>query len=360
MSVELVQDWKSFVFSQASTLNDVARVLEYGKAQVACIVDDHGCLLGILTEGDLRRAQLSGVKLTEPVTLVMNTDAIVARQGLRVTEYGQILREHNIGNLPLVDAQRRLSGIAVRVSKTDEAFETWAVVMAGGFGTRLAPLTDNTPKPLLPVGGIPILERVIRSLAQSGIQRIILSVFHNADQIRDYCGDGSRWNVKISYIQEETPCGTAGALSLIEDRPRDYFLIMNADILTNIAFANLIDFHSQQHMVATMCVYEEMYQIKHGVVNFNGPYVTNIDEKPIHSYFINAGIYVLNAEVLDMIPKGIHYDMPDLFKNLVHKDMKPAAYPIRDLWLDIGTIDDYERAQKLVKPDTQKVSKDTP
>lgn len=347
MAVVAWPDWRRALVHPDACLGEAAAAADRGRQHIAFIVDGEERLLGILTDGDLRRAQLGGVPADQNALAHANRQPVVDIPGRTPVDYARILREHNITHLPLTESGRLVGAIVRHVPAIDGA-GTWAMVMAGGFGKRLAPLTDTTPKPLLPVGGIPMLERIIRSLAHAGLRTIVLSVFHMADHIRAFCGDGSRWGVRIIYVQEEAPRGTAGALALLDERPAERLLVLNGDILTNLPFATLINYHVQQGHVATMCVCEQSYQLQYGVVRFDGPYVVDIDEKPIHSCFVNAGVYVLDTSVLDLIPNNQYFDMPSLFRKLVESDMRPGAFPIRELWLDIGSLADYEKAQQLV------------
>ena len=341
--------WRRCVVHEQATLQQAMQAADEGKCHIAMMLDDAGRLAGILTDGDLRRAQLDGRPMDTPALSLAVRRPIVSSTNLSRSEATGMLRENKITHLPIVDEQGCMHGLTMRHVQPAEANDTWAVIMAGGFGKRLAPLTDDTPKPLLKVAGIPMIERIIRSLQKAGISRIVLSVFHMADQIREYCGDGSRWGVQIDYIQEDTPIGTAGALSLMTERPRDHLLVMNADVLTNLPFGALIDYHVQQVNAATMCVRELAYRLEYGVVKFDGPFIARIDEKPTHTFFINAGIYLFNASVLDMIPSGEYFDMPALFEKMVHNNIRPGAFPIRELWLDIGTHADFAKAQIVAR-----------
>lgn len=338
------------VASPQATIEQVTAAVDRGGRHIALILDENQVLRAIMTDGDLRRAQLAGARADMPAFRYAASRPVIAAPSQPHSDYIRLLRKNNIMQLPLVDRDGRLVDVILRDLQPIEQTDTWAVIMAGGFGKRLAPLTDRTPKPLLPVGGIPMIERIIRSLRDSGIRTIVISVFHMSSQVRDFCGDGSRWGVRIIYIEERTPRGTAGALALLKERPRDHLIVINGDILTNISFRGLLNFHREQEHVATMCVHEQRHRVQYGVVKFDGLYIREIQEKPIHSYFVSAGIYVFNPDVLDLIPENQYYDMPSLFRALTETDARPGAFPIRELWLDIGTMADYEKAQNLIGP----------
>jgi len=222
--------------------------------------------------------------------------------------------------------------------------DNWVVLMAGGLGTRLQPLTDDCPKPLLEVGGRPILQTILESCIKHGFNRFYLSVSYKAKMVEDYFGNGSRWGVDIRYIREDKRMGTAGALSLLPERPTKPFLVMNGDLLTKVNFKQLLDFHLEHCAQATMCVRDYDFQVPYGVVKIQQHRLVDIEEKPAQKFFVNAGIYVLEPEVLDMIPKDEFYDMPSLFMKLVALHHETIVFPIREYWLDIGNKVDFEQA----------------
>lgn len=217
--------------------------------------------------------------------------------------------------------------------------------MAGGLGTRLRPLTQDIPKPLLKVGNKPILETIIKNFANHGFVNITISLNYKGEMIKDYFGDGSNFGVNIDYVEENMRLGTAGALSLIENKPNEAFFVMNADLLTDVNFSHLLDFHSFSNSDATMCVREYEYQVPYGVIEVEESNVTSIVEKPIQKFFVNAGIYVLSPKVFDYIPKNEFYDMPTLFNTFIEKEKRVISFPIHEYWLDIGRMSDFEQAQ---------------
>lgn len=339
--------WKSAILDKNATIRDGIKAIDTGRSQVALVVDADDRLLGIITDGDVRRALLAGRQLSEPITAIMRADPIIGRLGIAHNDAVSVMRRHNVAHLPIVDNDGRIAGLELIREVSPVNQDVCAVIMAGGFGKRLAPLTDRMPKPLLPIGEIPMIERIICSLVRAKVTRIVVSVFHMSDQVRAFCGDGSKWGAHITYIEENEPRGTAGALSLLDERPNRCLIVINCDILTNLNFESLLYFHYQQENRATMCVREQQYQLNYGIVKFDGPYVVEIDEKPVHKYFINAGIYVLNADVLDLIPKSGYFDMPNLLRMLADRDTPPAAFMIREHWLDIGTHEEFEKAHAL-------------
>lgn len=341
----MTEHWRRTVVSLTASLGDAARSMDTHGMQVATVLDASGRLAGILTDGDLRRALLNGGSLETPVSLVANLAPKKMQGPISRTEALSIMNRLDIAHLPIVDERGCLIGLEFLRDASIAPDRVCAVIMAGGFGKRLAPLTDEVPKPLLPVEGQPMIEYLIKSLVDNGITRIVVSVFYHAAKIKAFCGDGSRWGADISYIQETEPRGTGGALSLLESRPQDQLLVVNSDILTSLDFSALLHFHREQGNMATMCVREQEFQIRYGVVTFEGPYVTDIVEKPVQSYFINAGIYVLDPSALDLVPPSGHFDMPSLLKRITQAGYRTNAFPLREYWLDIGTLTDYKTAQ---------------
>jgi NDP-sugar pyrophosphorylase family protein len=220
--------------------------------------------------------------------------------------------------------------------------------MVGGLGTRLRPLTDKTPKPMLPVGGKPILQTIVEKFASYGFVNIVMCIGYKSHIIQEFFEDGSRFGVNIEYIVEEKRMGTAGALSLLseEQKSKEPFFVMNGDLLTNVNFESMLEFHLEQEAKATMCVREYDFQVPYGVVNIENGEIQSIEEKPVHSFFVSAGIYLLDASILEMIPKDTFYDMPTLFEEMIKQESKTVSFPIREYWLDIGRMDEYEKANR--------------
>jgi len=216
--------------------------------------------------------------------------------------------------------------------------------MAGGLGSRLRPLTEQTPKPMLMVGDKPILETLIKRFREQGFTRFVISLNYLGDQIRAHFGNGQDRGVEISYIEEKEPLGTAGALSMLPVKPKEPFLVMNGDILTLMNFESLLEFHHRNRSVATMCIREFGMEVPYGVVRLNKDNIVSIEEKPVQQFYVNAGIYVLNPETLDLVPKGTRVDMTSLFEKLVETGHPTLSYPIREYWMDIGKMEDYQRA----------------
>lgn len=277
----------------------------------------------------------------------MNSQLTAVPASMSRDEMLTLMRRMTIHHLPLVDDAGRVVGLAT-LDELVGAGErpNWVVLMAGGLGTRLQPLTDECPKPLLTVGGKPILETILESFAEQGFRRIFLSVNYKAEMIRSHFGTGDRWGVQVEYLHENTRLGTAGALSLLPEKPSDPIVVMNGDLLTRTNFDNLLQFHIAQGATATMSVREYSFQVPYGVVRLDGTHIKAIEEKPVQKFFVNAGIYALSPDVLDHLPAETFFDMPTLFEHLIVAGKTTAAYPLREYWLDIGRLEEFERAQR--------------
>ncbi len=340
-----MKDWKTTLLKRAATLRDAIETIDTSALQIALVVDDTQKLLGTVTDGDIRRGILRGVALDRPVTDVMNDQPLVARPDEPREALLANMQSRQVRRVPIVSA----SGQAIGIELLEDLIQpqdrdNWVVLMAGGLGSRLQPLTNDCPKPMLKVGNKPLLETIVENFMEYGFRKFFVSVNYKAEMIKSYFGDGARWNVDIRYLEENERLGTAGALSLLPQRPSAPLIVMNGDVLTKVNFRHLLDFHASHHSRATMCVREYDFQVPYGVVRMDNYRITHIDEKPVQRFFVNAGIYVLEPEVLDAIPPRTFFDMPSLFDRLIAERRETIVFPIREYWLDIGQLADYDRA----------------
>lgn len=326
-------------------LKYVMQKIDRNSQQFLAIVNKENQLLGTVTDGDIRRALLNGMTLDEPILKVMNQNPKVISSASTLKERQQRLHQLRLKQVPVVDEQNRVVDIWFADDKETKKHTNKVVLMAGGLGTRLRPLTEHTPKPMLPIGGKPILELIIEHFKKHGFYDFIISVNYKKETIQNYFQDGSAFDVSIEYIEEQKRLGTAGALSLIKQSIKEPFFVMNGDILTNFNCEAMLQQHLEQEAFATMAVREYEYQIPYGVVETEGTRLVNISEKPTHSYFVNAGIYILSPELLSKIPVDTFYDMPTLFSN-IKRDEVAQVYPIQEYWLDIGHLDEYESVRE--------------
>jgi dTDP-glucose pyrophosphorylase/predicted transcriptional regulator len=340
-----VAEWRHILTSPKTSIRTALELIDRSICQIVLVVDDNDRLLGTMTDGDARRGILRGIPLDESVERVMKTTPVFARAESSIEERLSMVDPKHIWQLPIVDASGRIIGVEVlRDFQELTEKDNWVVIMAGGVGARLRPLTNDCPKPLLKVGTKPILETILENFISYGFRKFYFSVCYKDEMLKDYFGDGVRWGAQIQYLREESGLGTAGALGLLDKKPKEPMIVMNGDLLTKINFRQLLDFHREQKAVATMCIREYDFQVPYGVVALKEQRIHQLDEKPIHRFFVNAGIYVLEPSVLKHIPKDSTFDMPHLFEKLIKRKQNVAAFPIREYWLDIGRMDDLEQA----------------
>lgn len=317
---------------------------------IVLIVDGEGRLINTITDGDIRRAILAGAALDSPVYgLVERKKAtgksvpITARTGTSDAELIQLMTKNELRQIPMVDESDQVVGVAL-LSELVKDYEQplTAVVMAGGFGTRMRPLTDNMPKPMLPVGDKPLLELIIDQLRQSGIHQVNLTTHYKGEVIEKHFGNGEEFGVDICYVEEDQPLGTAGALSRIEalDGP---LLVVNGDVMATVDFKAMLEFHREEKAAMTVAISQYEVQVPYGVVESEGVSITGITEKPTVRYFVNAGVYMLDKAVCKHIPKEQRYDMTDLIDRLLLDRQNVVGFPIHGDWQDIGQIEDYQR-----------------
>lgn len=331
-----------------SSILDAVKAIDAGNIQAVFVAAADDILQGVVTDGDVRRGLLKGAALTSPVSEIMNTRPATLRAPASREEALALMRRLSIRQVPVLDGTGRITGLHLAegdASVMAGADAPWVVIMAGGRGTRLHPLTETTPKPMLPVGGQPLLETIVRALVTQGFSRIYLSLNYMADVFKQHFGDGSRFGAEIRYIEESARLGTAGALGLLPERPDQPILVMNGDLLTQVDFRNLLAYHAEHRAQATMCVRDYSIQIPYGVVELDGSQVTGIVEKPVRSFFVNAGIYVLDPALLEHVPPAEYFDMTQLLDAAMAAGQTVASFPIHEYWLDIGKFDDLERAQ---------------
>ncbi len=338
--------WRQARIPPDATLQQAIRNLDESGLQIALVISAEGILLGTVTDGDIRRGLLRGLELASPIESIMYREPLVAPPTLGRDTVLQLMHANKLHQLPVVDENRRVVGLhlwdeLLAPSKRSNPM----IIMAGGQGTRLRPHTENCPKPLLPVAGKPMLEHIIERARAEGFQHFILAIHYLGHMIEEYFGDGSRWQVKIEYLREELPLGTAGALGLLSPRPQVPVLVTNGDVLTDIRYSELLDFHARHGAVATMAVRLHEWQHPFGVVRTKGVDIVGFEEKPVSRSHINAGIYVLDPGALDALRVGEHCDMPTLFGRLKERPARTIVYPMHEPWLDVGRADDLERAQ---------------
>lgn len=339
---------KLCVFPHQTVRETIATIDSNGKG-IALVVESDRLLKATLTDGDIRRAILGGTTLDCAVSALLGSHArpypITATNRLDAPGLIERMRRHSIRHLPIVDCDGRLEDL-VSLEDLGPAPTSGlrAMIMAGGLGTRLRPLTEDTPKPMLPIGGRPLLEIILNQLRGAGIGQAHISTFYKPEKIKTYFGDGSSFGLQLEYVDEKEPLGTAGALRLVEEWP-DPLLVLNGDILTRLNYKEMLSFHHEHRAAMTLAVREYETQIPYGVVEQDGASVRAIREKPRQSYFVNAGVYLVGRKARPHIPENGRFDMTDLINTLLKAGEPVVSFPVHEYWLDIGQHSDYSRAQ---------------
>jgi dTDP-glucose pyrophosphorylase len=339
------QTWRQTLLNLGSTIQDAIRSLETSSMQIVLVVSADDTLAGTLTDGDIRRAFLRGLTLQSVIDEAIHRNPLVVPPEIGRDLVQQLMQANRVHQLPIVDRDGRVIGLHLWDEiVTPTSFDNPMVIMAGGRGTRLRPHTEHCPKPMLEVGGKPMLEHIIEHAKADGFRNLFISLNYLGHMIEEYFGDGSRWGVRIEYLQEDSPLGTAGCLSIIRERPRLPFIVTNGDVLTDIRYSDILDFHGRHHAVATMAVRQHELQNQFGVVRIRGIEIEGFEEKPIYRSHINAGIYALNPEALDHLEPGQACDMPALFERIRNNRARTIVFPMHEPWLDVGRPEDLKRA----------------
>lgn len=339
-------NWKNILISLDNTIREALEVINNEMLRIALVTDSEQHLVGVVTDGDIRRGLLEGCTLQDQVKRIINYEFVSAPVESTKEQLLDLMYKKDVTSIPLLK-----NGTVVGLETLHHALEKPKLdnpvfILAGGFGRRLHPLTDSCPKPMLHVGDKPILETVLQSFIKAGFVNFYFATHFMPEKIQEHFGDGRKWNIKIEYIYEDTPLGTGGALGLIPDSVPDLpLIVMNGDILTKVNFERLLSFHNENQAHATMCVREYDYQIPFGVVNGENGEIVDMVEKPTYQHFVNAGIYVINPEIVRSVQRNQRIDMPTLLEQQISSNKRVLMFPIHEYWLDIGRMDDFKKAQ---------------
>ena len=344
-------DWKSVVIKADATIRDAMRVIDEAALRIGLVCNEQHELLGTVTDGDIRRGLLVDCEMHDAVDKVLNKQPMTAKLTDTRQQRLKLMDRYDLLALPILDENNCLVGLetlhqALQPTKRDNP----VFIMAGGFGTRLKPLTDNCPKPMLPVGDKPMLEHLINQFIKLGFHQFYISTHYMPEQIQNHFGDGNQLGVSITYVHEKTPLGTGGALGLLpRNLPKLPLIMMNGDVLTKVDFTRLLDHHEQHKFDATMCVRELEHQVPFGVIESEGNLITEMVEKPTFRYRINTGIYVLSPECVAAVQPEHRIDLPTLLEQRIKQQKNVGIYASYDYWLDIGHMNDYQKAQQDIK-----------
>jgi dTDP-glucose pyrophosphorylase len=341
----VIENWRHATLPYNVTIKDAIRNLDQVGLQIVLVVDRENKLIGTLSDGDIRRGLLKGLQLLSPIESIIFRNPVVVPESLQRDLVLQLMTVNKIRQIPIVDQDTRLLGLHTwdQLAKPIER-NNLMVIMAGGRGTRMHPYTEDCPKPMLHIAGRPMLEHIIQRAKAEGFYEFIISIHYLGHVIENHFFDGSSLGVKITYLREEAPMGTAGALSLMEVRPNKSFVITNGDVMTDIRYSELLDFHDRHAADATMAVRLHEWQHPFGVVKMQGIKIAAIEEKPISRTYINAGVYTLSPSALDYLPHGEACDMPTLFDRIRGDGRQTIAYPMHEPWIDVGRPVDLEIA----------------
>jgi len=333
--------WSQAVLPINSNIKEAVQVLNEVSLRIVLVTDSTGALMGTISDGDIRRGLLKGLDLASPIESIVHHEALVVPPNLNRDVVVQLMAANKIQQIPIVDEKMHVVGLHLWDQiNASTARSNVMVIMAGGKGSRLYPQTENCPKPLLPIAGKPILEHIIERAKVEGFSHFILAIYHLGHMIEEYFGNGDALGVKIEYLREESPLGTAGALSLLNPLPESAFVVTNGDVITDIRYGELLDFHIQHRATATMAVRVHEWQNPFGVVQTQGIEIIGYEEKPVSRSHINAGVYVIEPSAIRYLVKSVPCDMPTLFELLQKEQDKVVAYPIHERWLDVGRPDD--------------------
>ena len=342
--------WESVLLGPGQCIKDALELIDRESLRIAFVVDGERRLLGVISDGDIRRGLLRGLSLNSPVSAVMNASPLTAKLGTPRSELLKLMENAQLLAIPLL-ADGLVAGVeTLQVGTAKLSHENPVFLMAGGFGKRLRPLTNKCPKPMLKIGEKPMLEILLNSFIKSGFKNFYISTHYMPEIIEDHFANGARWGVNIQYVHEDSPLGTGGALGLLpDDTPELPIILINGDVLTTVDFETLLEFHIKNSAVATMCVRDYEYQVPFGVIESDGTKVISMSEKPVQKFYVNAGIYVVNPEVREFVVPQKYIDMPMLLDQFINVDDGILIFPIHEYWLDIGRRADFERAQIDVK-----------
>ncbi len=337
--------WRQATLPPDSSIQEAIQNLDEIAIKIVLVVSEGGRLEGTISDGDIRRGLLRGLNLGSPISEIVHRNALVVPPGLGRDTVMQLMTANKIQQIPIVDERQHVVGLHLWDEVTTPAARpNTMVIMAGGKGTRLMPHTENCPKPLVPLAGKPMLEHIIDRAKAEGFSHFVLAIHYLGHMIEDYFGNGEKFDVRIEYLRESTPLGTAGALGLLDPRPEEPFVVTNGDVITDIRYGELLDFHRRYAAAATMAVRLHEWQHPFGVVQTDGIDIVGFEEKPVARTHINAGVYALGPAALDSLVPGAPCDMPALFERLHGKEMRTVAYPMHEPWLDVGRPDDLKFA----------------
>lgn len=339
--------WKDAVISTSSTIKSAIEQLNQAGMKIALVLDPDQKLIGTVSDGDFRRGMLNGLTLSDSIEKIMNSNPRTIDQKASRIQILDLMENTKIMQIPVVNEKNQVVGLHLWDEMSVKAkYSNVMIIMAGGKGSRLHPQTEKIPKPMLLVSDKPILEHIIKRAQTQGFNHFIIAINYLGEIIENYFGDGTKFDAKIEYLREQLPLGTAGALSLLTNKPDNAFLVTNGDVITDINYSDFLEFHKIQNAAATIAVHTHEFQIPYGVLKISGLEVESYEEKPIISNLINAGVYALEPDVLDLIKEPKLRNMPEILDISKKLNKKVIVYPMYESWIDIGRPIDLEIANQ--------------
>ena len=341
--------WKKTLLDVNSNIEDAIKSLNNSGLQIVLVVSNNKTLVATITDGNIRKGLLAGLSIKDSINTIFTKDPQVVSIDMQKEEIIKLMKSRGVNSIPLIDERMNVLGLySISEFITSAKKSNLMLIMAGGRGRRLLPYTQNCPKPLLKINGTPMLESIINKAKSNGFFRFVISVYYLGHMIEDYFGDGSKWDVEITYLRETSPLGTAGCLSLLESQPELPIIVSNGDIISDINYSNFLDFHSKHsNTVASMAVSKHEWRHPYGVVYTKGVDITGFEEKPITKTNINAGVYVISPSALDFLKPNEFCDMPSLFNRLNENKLRTIIYPIHESWMDVGREKDFNEINRL-------------
>ena len=346
--MEIIRGITAAIHERKSIFEAIELIENIGIGLVA-IINHNKKLVGVLADADVRKAILKGMNKEESVNNIMNINFVSAKVGINDMALENLMKESGRNQIPIINKNGILFDVIAKSDFSEKIYDNPVIILAGGLGKRLRPLTNDYPKPMLEIGGKPILEIAVENLIKSGFYKIVLAINYKGHMIEEYFGNGKNWGCEITYIREKKKLGTSGALSLLPINLDKPFFIMNADLLTKVNFSHILDYHLEHNTIATVCVSQYDLEVPYGVVRTDSHGLISVNEKPVQSFFVNAGIYIAEPEILHFVPKNKKIDMTDLLNIILEKGHKISVFPIREYWLDVGRTEDLMQANKDYK-----------
>ena len=339
--------WEKALIKSTASTREALTIIDKAAVQIGLVVDSNNTLLGTVTDGDVRRSILKGLSLDVDIAEVMNKSPMVCNKCIPTVLAQQLMRANQVNQLPVINDSGQIVGLHTLSARRPSRVPNQLLIMAGGFGRRLMPLTKTLPKPMIKVAGKPMLEHIINKAKTEGFSNFLISVYYLDEKIRDYFGDGKNWGVNIKYLIEPEPLGTGGALTLIDPIPLHDIVVTNGDVISNVPFRKILNYHQDQAAGATMAVYNHEWENPYGVIETNGNQILEIREKPVQKSKINAGVYVINPKLIKKLVAHRALNMTDFFSSMIAQSEKVVAYPLHEKWLDVGRHEDLMEAEKL-------------